>query len=61
MIGEPTRTAWSMTLLIFWEWASPSEPPITVKSWLKTKTSRPSIVPWPVMTPSPGKRCSWSV
>ena len=32
---------------------SPSEPPKTVKSWLKTQTRRPSIVPWPVTTASP--------
>ena len=34
-----------MTLQIFSAYASDSEPPKTVKSWLKTKTSRPSIVP----------------
>ena len=28
---------------------------MTVKSWLKTKTSRPSILPCPVTTPSPRK------
>ena len=30
------------------------------KSWLKTKTSRPSIRPWPVTTPSPRTICSSS-
>jgi hypothetical protein len=34
-----------MTLQIFSACASESEPPKTVKSWLKTKTSRPLIVP----------------
>ena len=45
MIGAPTFIARSMTLQIFSACASDSEPPKTVKSWLKTKTSRPSIVP----------------
>ena len=47
MIGAPTRTARSMILQIFSACASDSEPPKTVKSWLNTNTSRPSIVPWP--------------
>ena len=34
-----------MTLTIFSAITSPSEPPKTVKSWLKTKTVRPSISP----------------
>ncbi len=41
--------------MIFWIFSaktSPSEPPKTVKSWLKTQTFRPSIVPKPVITPS---------
>ena len=33
----------------------PSEPPLTVKSWLKAATTRPSTMPVPVTTPSPGK------
>ena len=41
-----------MTLWIFSACASPSDPPKTVKSWLKTQTRRPSTVPKPVMTPS---------
>ena len=53
MIGAPTFIARSMTLQIFSAYASDNEPPKTVKSWLKTKTVRPSIVPWPVTTPSP--------
>ena len=53
MIGAPTFIARSMTLQIFSAYASDSDPPKTVKSWLKTKTSRPSMVPWPVTTPSP--------
>ena len=44
MIGAPTFIARSMTLQIFSAYASDSEPPKTVKSWLKTKTVRPSIV-----------------
>ena len=43
--GAPTLAARSMTLHIFSAITSPSEPPKTVKSWLKTKTVRPSIVP----------------
>ena len=43
--GAPTLAAMSMTLTIFSAITSPSEPPNTVKSWLKTKTVRPSI--WP--------------
>ena len=38
MIGAPTFIARSMTLQIFSAYASDSEPPKTVKSWLKTKT-----------------------
>ena len=34
-----------MTLHIFSAITSPSEPPKTVKSWLKTNTGRSSIVP----------------
>ena len=41
-----------MSLWIFSAKTSPSAPPKTVKSWLKTNTLRPSIVPHPVMTPS---------
>ena len=43
--GAPTSIAWSITLQIFSACASESEPPKTVKSWLKTKTSRPLIIP----------------
>ncbi len=45
MSGAPVRSARSMTLVIFWPCASPSEPPKTVKSWLYTHTCRPSTVP----------------
>ena len=55
--GAPTFIAWSMILQIFSAWASQSEPPNTVKSWLKAKTRRPLTVPWPVTTPSPGIFC----
>ena len=51
--GQPILAARSMTLHIFSPMTSPSEPPKTVKSWLKTHTRRPSIVPWPVTTASP--------
>src|SRR4051795_11012640 len=47
-----------MILQIFSACASLSEPPNTVKSWLKTKTNRPLTVPYPVTTPSPGTFCS---
>src|SRR3954451_2193350 len=52
-IGAPTFIARSMSLQIFVAYASDSEPPKTVKSWLKTKIGRWSIVPCPVTTPSP--------
>ena len=51
--GQPILAARSMILTIFSAITSPSEPPKTVKSWLKTQTRRPSIVPWPVTTASP--------
>ena len=47
IIGEPVRTARSITLQIFSANASPSEPPSTVKSCEKRKTCRPSIVARP--------------
>ena len=43
--GQPTFTAMSITLQIFSANTSPSEPPNTVKSWLKTQTGRPKTVP----------------
>ena len=43
--GAPTLTAWSMILQIFSAWVSLSAPPKTVKSWLKTNTRRPLMVP----------------
>ncbi len=43
--GAPLLMARSMILQIFSAWASDSEPPNTVKSWLKTKTRRPLIMP----------------
>ncbi len=51
--GQPVFRAWSITLTIFSPCTSPSAPPNTVKSWLKTQTGLPSMVPWPVTTPSP--------
>ena len=45
MTGAPTFIAWSITLQIFSACASHSAPPNTVKSWLKTKTRRPLIMP----------------
>jgi hypothetical protein len=53
MIGQPLRTARSITLQIFCPYTSPSEPPATVKSCENTHTWRPSTVPYPVTTPSP--------
>ena len=47
MTGAPTFIARSMTLQIFSAYASDSDPPKTVKSCEKTKTSRPSIEPVP--------------
>ena len=38
MIGQPYFAAMSITLQIFSAKTSLSEPPKTVKSWLKTKT-----------------------
>src|SRR5205823_3657247 len=51
--GAPVFKARSMILQIFSACASESEPPKTVKSCENTYTSRPSIRPWPVTTPSP--------
>ena len=51
--GAPIFMAMSITLQIFCDMVSESEPPFTVKSWAKMKTRRPSIVPEPVTTPSP--------
>ena len=51
--GQPYLAAMSITLQIFSAKTSLSEPPKTVKSWLKTKTRRPKIVPYPVTTASP--------
>ncbi len=51
--GHPVLSAWSISLMIFSPYTSPSEPPNTVKSWLYTHTGRPSTVPNPVTTPSP--------
>src|SRR5947208_2761016 len=56
MTGQPILAARSISLHIFSPMTSPSEPPKTVKSWLKTHTRRPSIVPWPVTTASPQGR-----
>ena len=56
MTGQPIRAARSITLHIFSLMTSPSEPPKTVKSWEKTHTRRPSIVPCPVTTASPSGR-----
>ena len=53
IMGMPVLRAKSMTLTIFSPYTSPSEPPKTVASWLNTATLRPSIVPVPVITPSP--------
>ena len=50
--GAPTLSAMSMSLWIFLANVSPSAPPYTVKSWLKTNTFLPSTVPQPVITPS---------
>src|SRR5438093_2945645 len=45
-----------MILTILFACISPRLPPKTVKSCENTKTVRPSIVPWPVTTPSPRTR-----
>ena len=42
-----------MILTIFSPYTCPRLPPKTVTSWLKTQTGRSSMVPKPVMTPSP--------
>src|SRR5215210_2777336 len=56
MNGAPVLIARSITLHTFCAMTSPMDPPNTVKSWEDTKTLRPSIVPYPVITPSPGGR-----
>ena len=43
--GAPVDIARSMTFVTFCACTSPIEPPKTVKSWLATKTLRPSTVP----------------
>jgi hypothetical protein len=43
--GQPNFVARSITLQIFSANTSDSEPPKIVKSWEKTKTFRPKIVP----------------
>ena len=53
MTGAPIFMAWSMILQIFRARVSEREPPNTVKSCANTYTRRPSIVPYPVTTPSP--------
>jgi hypothetical protein len=45
MTGHPYLRARSITLQIFSANASERVPPKTVKSWEKTKTLRPKIVP----------------
>src|ERR1700733_12849545 len=60
MSGAPADSARSMILWIFCAWASPSEPPKIRKSWAYRNTFRPSTVPYPVITPSVGGRCSSS-
>src|SRR5699024_10834401 len=45
---------WTLTILR--PFASASDPPSTVKSWPKTATVLPSIVPRPQTTPSPSGR-----
>ena len=54
--GAPVEIARSITLHTFCACTSPIDPPKTVKSWEATKTFRPSTVPYPVTTPSPGGR-----
>src|SRR5262245_20848865 len=54
MMGAPFWTARSITLQILSALDSEREPPKTVKSWAKTYTDRPAIVPAPHTTPSPG-------
>ena len=56
MTGQPIFAARSMTLQIFSDMTSPSEPPKTLKSCENTQTRRPSTVPWPVTTASPHGR-----
>lgn len=42
-----------MRATVFSPKASPMLPPNTVESWENTQTGRPSMVPHPVITPSP--------
>jgi hypothetical protein len=56
--GQPYLAAMSMTLQTFSANTSDRLPPNTVKSWEKTKTLRPKIVPQPVTTASPYGRFS---
>ena len=54
MIGTPLSRARSWIRLILFDWTRENEPPRTVKSWAKTATRRPLILPKPATTPSPG-------
>src|ERR1700682_5082919 len=47
MMGMPFRCARSMTLITFSAKTSPSEPPKTEESWLKSITSPPSLLAMP--------------
>jgi len=51
LMSTPWR--FSSRRTIFSPNTSPRDPPKTVKSWENTHTGRPSIVPKPMMTPSP--------
>ena len=53
VVSDAYGCAMSISLQIFCAYAPESEPPNTVKSCAKTKSFRPSTVPYPVMTPSP--------
>src|SRR5436190_15833154 len=56
MKGAPVCRARSITLHTFCACTSPIDPPNTVKSCEATKTFLPSIVPYPVIAPSPAGR-----
>ena len=58
MMGMPLSSARSWMRQIFCDCTSEKDPPSTVKSWAKTATRRPLILPKPATTPSPGKRLS---
>ena len=54
MNGVPVVADASIMAATLFDWVSPAEPPITVKSWEAMCSGRPKTAPEPVTTPSAG-------